>query len=127
MKPTENTPLAPDLSALGIREAAEIRWNLSPAELVEEAILNGEGYLADSGALMCDTGQFTGRSPKDRFIVRDAKTADTVWWGDINLPFESEKFDRLQHKMADYLKTGGYMYMMPTRAPTLITASTFGL
>lgn len=104
MKRLKDKFSAPDLSALGIREAGEVCWNLNPAELVEEAILNREGFLADSGALMCDTGQFTGRSPKDRFIVKDARTAGTVWWGDINLPFETEKFDRLQQKMADFLK-----------------------
>lgn len=79
-------------------------WNLSPAELVEEAVKNGEGYLADTGALMCDTGSFTGRSPKDRYIVKDAKTADTVWWGDINIPFSPEKFDRLYDKMVHFLQ-----------------------
>ena len=62
------------LDSLGIKEAKEVLWNLSPAELVEEAIKNGEGALTDTGALMCDTGKFTGRSPKDRFVVKDAKT-----------------------------------------------------
>ncbi|WP_461489576.1 phosphoenolpyruvate carboxykinase (ATP) [Pontibacter sp. HJ8] len=79
-------------------------WNLSPAELVEEAIKNGEGVLTDNGALMCDTGKFTGRSPKDRFVVKDAKTENTVWWGDINIAFDPEKFDTLYNKMIDSLK-----------------------
>ncbi|GAA4426950.1 phosphoenolpyruvate carboxykinase (ATP) [Pontibacter saemangeumensis] len=104
MKRSEDKQITSDLTGIGIREATEILWNLSPAALVEEAILNGEGVLASNGALMCDTGQFTGRSPKDRFIVKDAKTADIVWWGDINIPFDSAKFDQLQQKMADYLK-----------------------
>lgn len=52
---------------------------------------------------MADTGTFTGRSPKDRFIVRDANTADSVWWGDINIPFDAEKFDQLHQKMVAYL------------------------
>jgi len=53
---------------------------------------------------MCDTGKFTGRSPKDRFIVKDAKTADSVWWGDINIPFDPQQFDQLHAKMVDFLK-----------------------
>ncbi|WP_055562755.1 phosphoenolpyruvate carboxykinase (ATP), partial [Hymenobacter sp. AT01-02] len=74
-----------------------------PAALVEHALRRGEGTLTDTGALMCDTGTFTGRSPKDRFIVRDALTADSVWWGDINIPFEAAQFDQLQAKMVAYL------------------------
>ncbi len=87
----------------GISHAAEIHWNLSPAELVEAALCQGEGFLSDTGAIMCDTGQFTGRSPKDKFIVRDEKTQDTVWWGEINQPFDPEKFDALHAKMLAYL------------------------
>nr|MCU0325853.1 phosphoenolpyruvate carboxykinase (ATP) [Spirosomataceae bacterium] len=80
-----------------------ILLNLSAAELIEEAIKNGEGQLTDTGALMCDTGKFTGRSPKDKFLVRDAKTTDTVWWGDINHPLEPAKFDALLNKMLDFV------------------------
>jgi len=78
-------------------------WNLHPAELVEEAVKRGEGVLADSGALMCDTGKFTGRAPKDRFIVKDDMTADKVWWGEVNIPFDSDKFDQLYDKMVKFL------------------------
>jgi phosphoenolpyruvate carboxykinase (ATP) len=92
------------LESIGIKQAESVLWNLTPAELVEEALKNGEGVLSDTGALMCDTGKFTGRSPKDRFVVKDAKTADSVWWGDINIPFDSEKFDRLQEKMVKFLE-----------------------
>ncbi|WP_162053933.1 phosphoenolpyruvate carboxykinase (ATP) [Pontibacter pamirensis] len=104
MKESGHKPNTADLESLGIKEAKDIRWNLSPAELVEEALQNQEGFLTNTGALMCDTGKFTGRSPEDRFIVKDAKTEDAVWWGDINIPFDSEKFDNLQHKMAKHLK-----------------------
>lgn len=92
------------LESLGIAHAAEVNWNLSPAELVEEALANGEGTLTDTGALMCDTGKFTGRSPKDKFIVKDSKTENTVWWGDINIPFEPAKFDALYAKMIKHLE-----------------------
>ncbi|OIN60524.1 phosphoenolpyruvate carboxykinase (ATP) [Arsenicibacter rosenii] len=73
--------------------------NLSAAELVEHAIRNGEGALTDTGALACDTGEFTGRSPKDRYIVKDETTADEVWWGEVNIPFDADKFDGLYQKM----------------------------
>jgi phosphoenolpyruvate carboxykinase (ATP) len=91
------------LAELLLAPTAPIHLNLPPAALVEHALRRGEGTLTDTGALMCDTGQFTGRSPKDRFIVRDEQTADSVWWGDINIPFEAAKFDQLHQKMAAYL------------------------
>src|SRR5688572_28929310 len=104
MKESGHKSNAVGLDSLGIKEAKEVLWNLSPAELVEEAIKNGEGQLTETGALMCDTGKFTGRSPKDRFVVMDAKTESSVWWGDINIPFSPEKFDKLEAKMVDFLK-----------------------
>ncbi len=73
------------LESVGVNNASEVYWNMTPAELTERAIENNEGVLTDTGALMCDTGKFTGRSPKDRFVVKDAKTADSVWWGDVNI------------------------------------------
>jgi len=91
------------LKPLGFQQAPTVRLNLAPAALVEEALCNGEGTLTDTGALMADTGQFTGRSPKDRFVVQDASTTDSVWWGDINIPFSPEKFDQLHQKMVAYL------------------------
>jgi phosphoenolpyruvate carboxykinase (ATP) len=91
------------LADLGISQAKEAYWNLTPAELVEQALANGEGSLTDTGALMCDTGEFTGRSPKDRFIVKDDTTANTVWWGNINIPFDEDKFDTLYHKVVQHL------------------------
>ena len=96
---------AAGLESIGLLEAKEVLWNLTPAELEEEAVKNGEGMLTGTGALMCDTGRFTGCSPKDRFNVKDEKTSVSVWWGDIKLSFDPEKFDRLHHKMTDFLKT----------------------
>ncbi|WP_027004054.1 phosphoenolpyruvate carboxykinase (ATP) [Hugenholtzia roseola] len=92
------------IAELGITEAAKVYWNLSAAELIERAVRSEGATLTDTGALMCDTGKFTGRSPKDRFIVRDAKTENTVWWGDINIAFSPEKFDALYEKMIQSLK-----------------------
>ncbi|MCB0395163.1 MAG: phosphoenolpyruvate carboxykinase (ATP) [Flavobacteriales bacterium] len=96
---------APDASVkdLGLHHVTAAYWNLSPAELVEETLIRGEGLLADTGALVIDTGEFTGRSPKDRYIVKDAITEEAVWWGDINQPYDAEKFDRLYDKVMAYL------------------------
>lgn len=96
-------PARTGINELGIHAANKVYWNLSPAELVEQALANGEGSLTNTGALMCDTGEFTGRSPKDRFIVEDSKTKDTVWWGDVNIPFSEEKFNALYDKVVKYL------------------------
>jgi phosphoenolpyruvate carboxykinase (ATP) len=97
-------PTTANLPKLGLGNVANAFWNLTPAELVEESILRGMGALADSGALAIDTGEFTGRSPKDRFIVADAKTEDAVWWGDINIKMTPDNFDKLLDKATAYLQ-----------------------
>ena len=95
---------------LGLADVSAAYWNLTPAELIEKTITDGEGILTDTKALAINTGKFTGRSPKDRFIVCDDKTKDTVWWGDINIKFDPDKFDRLYKRMAAYL-TGKKVYV----------------
>ena len=92
----DTTLIATRLAPLGFAQAPpRAHLNLTPAELVEHALRRQEGTLTDTGALMADTGQFTGRSPKDRFIVKDANTTDSVWWGDINIAFDPDKFEQL--------------------------------
>ncbi len=76
--------------------------NLSVSALVEASIKNGQGRLSDTGALIVNTGKFTGRSPKDRYIVEDDLTRDTVDWGEINIPFTAASFDALEEKMMAY-------------------------
>lgn len=93
----------PDLSYLQLDGAANVFYQLTPAELIEAALLRNEGVLAHTGALAVDTGEFTGRSPKDRFIVEDDITRDNVWWGKVNLKFDAEKFDALLYKVTCYL------------------------
>ena len=89
--------------SIGLNNLGNQFWNLTPAELVEDSILMGQGMLTDTGALAVETGEFTGRSPKDRFIVCDAKTENSVWWGDVNIKFTPEKFDALFNRMKEYL------------------------
>lgn len=91
------------IESIGLQSVANAFWNLSPAELVEDSILGGMGVLTDTGALAIETGEFTGRSPQDRFVVCDEKTENTVWWGKINKQFDPEKFDALYNRMRAYL------------------------
>jgi phosphoenolpyruvate carboxykinase (ATP) len=86
----------------GIKDATA-HWNLSSEELAQRAIDLGQATLTSSGAITVNTGEFTGRSPKDRFVVKDAITENSVWWGDINVPFDADKFDALYDKVIDYL------------------------
>lgn len=83
--------------------AKKVIWNLEPADLIEEALRNCEGYLADNGAFVGYTGKFTGRSPENRYIVKDSKTEDSVHWGDINIPMEPSVFEGLLNKVVDDL------------------------
>ena len=82
----------------------EIFYQLSPEKLITNTLKQKQGVIANNGALTINTGEFTGRSPKDRFIVKDAITENKVWWGDVNIPFEPVKFDLLYEKMLSYLK-----------------------
>ncbi|MEJ5053044.1 phosphoenolpyruvate carboxykinase (ATP) [Sphingobacterium sp. MYb382] len=84
--------------------AATVHLNLDAQTLVEQTIQRGQGKLSDHGALCIETGKFTGRSPKDRFIVEDDYTRSVVDWGDINIPVTTAVFDNLFQKMEQYLK-----------------------
>ncbi|MFT6930458.1 MAG: phosphoenolpyruvate carboxykinase (ATP) [Candidatus Paceibacteria bacterium] len=84
-------------------ESDHIYYQLSPSKLHAISLEKGMGEEASSGALAINTGEFTGRSPMDRFIVKDAITEEKVWWGNINIPFDSDKFDALYNKVISYL------------------------
>lgn len=87
---------------LGINNAS-IRYQLTSDELHALTIEKKQGKTTSLEAVAVNTGEFTGRSPKDRFIVKDAVTKDEVWWSDINIPFDADKFDTLYHKVTNYL------------------------
>src|SRR5580765_8852280 len=82
----------------------KVHRNLHSGLLVEQAIRRDEGLLADNGALVAYTGKYTGRTPKDKFTVKDPVTAELVNWGDVNQPFDSEKFDALFDRVTASLR-----------------------
>lgn len=93
-----------DITALGFKHTATQFWNLGPGELTEHTLAIGDGVLADSGALTINTGEFTGRSPDDKFTVRDSITENAVNWADKhNIAFTPEKFDALYNRVVAYL------------------------
>jgi phosphoenolpyruvate carboxykinase (ATP) len=99
------------LDAQGFATSAHIFWNLGTAPLVEHALKRGEGELTKDGALLVDTGKFTGRSVKDKFVVRDATTEDTINWGPINQPMTPEHWANLKADFLDALKGQDELYV----------------
>ena len=90
------------LTPYGI-DSKRVHYQWDPEQLHEETIAKSMGREASSGALAVNTGEFTGRSPQDRFIVKDEITEDKVWWGPINKPFDPDKFDALYEQVTKYL------------------------
>ena len=88
----------------GLIHVAREHWNLAPAVLVEESLRRGETILADGGMVVADTGEHTGRSPRDKFVVREPTYEEEIWWGEVNQPLSSEHFERLHLKMTAYFQ-----------------------
>jgi phosphoenolpyruvate carboxykinase (ATP) len=93
------------LDAHGLTNLKDVYWNLTTPALYEEALKRNEGIMAHLGPLVVRTGQFTGRSPKDKFIVDEPSSHDYIWWGKVNRPFNPENFDELHRRMASYLQS----------------------
>jgi phosphoenolpyruvate carboxykinase (ATP) len=87
----------------GIPHERALHWNLGPASLVEHALQRGEGTLSEGGAFCAVTSPHTGRSPNDKFVVREPSSADQVWWGKVNQPITPESFDRLYRDTVRHL------------------------
>jgi phosphoenolpyruvate carboxykinase (ATP) len=94
----------PDLSIHGLRHLGQVHYNLSKPELYEHAVTRGEGMISSHGALMCDTGKTTGRSPKDKFIIDQPSIHDNIDWNDFNLPKDQATWDNLKRKVEGYLE-----------------------
>ena len=100
---TENQ-LMGELRALGITNINSVHYNCSSAALVEGAIRRGEGSLSHLGPLVVRTGQHTGRSPNDKFIVREPSSEKNIWWGKVNREISPEKYERIYAKMMAYIQ-----------------------
>ena len=100
----EATMVTDDFARLGLAyDASRVHQNLSVAVLVEEAVKRGEGVLSDTGSLCVTTGKYTGRSPKDRFIVDTDDVHSRIAWGDVNVPISRENYEKIRDGIVGYL------------------------
>lgn len=90
---------------LGLHNVKEVHRNLSVEELVKETVENGEGVIGPRGATIVDTGKYTGRSPKDKYIVNEPTSSENIWWGDVNQKLDETIFDKLYNKIINYYNT----------------------
>jgi phosphoenolpyruvate carboxykinase (ATP) len=95
-----------ELAQHGISVRGDVYWHPTTAQLYEHALARGEARLAEGGPLVVDTGVHTGRSPKDKFIVREPGSESRIWWGAVNAEMSEEHFERLRHKVALRLAEG---------------------
>ncbi len=108
--PVISLPTRQLLSA-GLTSDNIIHYQLSPAELVRDTLRMGEGTLNDTGALVIHTGEFTGRSPKDKFIVKDDITSTTVDWNSFNQPLDEKHFHHIYKKITGHLNTKAELWV----------------
>lgn len=94
---------APQLLRIGLQHTDSIRYQLCPEDLIRDTLRLGEGELNDTGALVIRTGEFTGRSPKDKYTVRDEITTETVHWNEFNIPMDEKYFDSIFDRVTRYL------------------------
>ena len=94
------------LAVHGIEAAGAVHWNPSTPQLYEHALGRGEARIAEGGPLAVDTGKHTGRSPKDKFVVREPGSEERIWWGDVNAEISEEHFDGLREKVTAHLGRG---------------------
>ena len=99
------------LEAHGVIPGGEVHWNLEAPELIGMAAAAGEGVLSAHGVLVTRTGSRTGRSPNDRFIVREPATEDDVWWGDVNMPTTYEVFERMRAQVQAHLSNRDRLFV----------------
>ena len=100
-----------------LAQQKNVHRNLFPAELVQHSIRRGETKLASNGALVGETAPFTGRTPKDKFTIRDELTENSVAWGGFNHEFSAEKFDALYDRVIEYLQGKEFSCKIFLRAP----------
>ncbi|HPH85355.1 MAG TPA: phosphoenolpyruvate carboxykinase (ATP) [Ferruginibacter sp.] len=91
------------LTEMGLQISHPVHYQQTPEELTAQTIERGAGVLNDTGALLINTGEFTGRSPKDKFTVKDELTENTVHWNDFNIPLEPKYFDQMYEKITKHM------------------------
>lgn len=88
----------------GLTGLGQVYWSLSAEALYEEALKRGEGILSQNGPLVVRTGQHTGRSANDKFVVEEFSTQRDIWWGTVNRPYAPDKFEALHKRLANFLQ-----------------------
>ena len=101
-----------DLTDQGIDATGAVYRNPTTALLYTHALARGEGKLAEGGPLVVDTGLFTGRSPKDKFLVDEPSSTDRIWWGDVNQKLSEDHFEGLREKVASHLASSEALYVV---------------
>src|SRR5206468_3521541 len=102
--PSREAKMPEQQNQIGSIRVKKARWNLPAPVLFEEAVRRGEGRIAPGGALLVTTGKHTGRAANDKFIVKNAASEKSVWWGKVNKPFPQEKFDGVFEKIKRWLE-----------------------
>ena len=92
------------LDSLGIINVNDVYWNLSTPALYEEVVRRREGLVAHLGPLVVRTGHHTGRSPNDKFLVKEPTSEEHIWWGKVNRPFAEIRFNELHRRLVSYLQ-----------------------
>jgi phosphoenolpyruvate carboxykinase (ATP) len=108
------TPIAraPDLTEHGLSPTGSVDRNLTVSRLYTDALARGDGRLVEGGPLAVDTGRFTGRSPLDKFVVREQGSEERIWWGGVNRPLEEANFEGLRAKVAAHLDAQPTVYVV---------------
>src|SRR5437879_13306327 len=100
------------LSEHGIDASGPVYRNPTTALLYMHALKRGDALLAEGGPLAVDTGRFTGRSPKDKFLVEEESSRDRIWWGDVNQPLAEDRFEGLRDKITLHLAAAKALYVV---------------
>jgi phosphoenolpyruvate carboxykinase (ATP) len=100
------------LAELGLSADGALHWNPTTSVLYTHALLRAEGQLAEGGPLAVDTGVHTGRSPKDKFVVREPSSEDRIWWGDVNQELAEDSYEGLREKLIAHLDAQASLYVV---------------
>src|SRR5262245_31843589 len=100
------------LEGHGIEPSGNVWWQLTTPGLYTHSIKRDEGVLARGGPLVVDTGRHTGRSPEDKFVVREPGSEERIWWGKVNKPLEEDRYDGLRAKVTSHLRAARDLFVV---------------